>query len=334
MVEPAFEVLKTVGVPSILAGDPSVKPEHVHLIAAYTNKIGLFYLESLAAQNRLPQFMVPELDAQRVRRKKILALTIYLAEQFERQNIQYTIMKTLKPFPYVGSDVDVLVDSPRDFREALNVLMAGGFRLLGHDLFSATLDGRRFDAYVDLQLELSVSGLPYLNKTLITSNATQVPVDATSVRTIKGAPEVVVAACHCFYKEHMYTLADFYTTALALTQETPQSLCRLAEQSNNVVAVAALLAWTHKVANDALGIHLKGVNDALAVLDLPFLSNWAAQQPLTFPFIFPKKFVALALTSKILDDNQLRSSLPRALIASTSPTQYRALVDHFKRSSY
>jgi hypothetical protein len=243
-------------------------------------------------------------------------------------------MKTLKPFPYVGSDVDVLIKSPDHFSKAIKALIQNNFQMMGHDLFSATLLKADFDVYVDLQLELSVSGLPYLPKNLIIQNTKTVNVNGTSVTTLADFAEATVTACHCYYKEHMYTLADFYTTTFYVNDQTWEKFCELATTTNNIVAITALLLWTRRVAYEAFGIRLKGVEKALKKLHPSVESNLVANSNLSFPQIFPKSLVVLGVAGKVVQDHYTRSSLPRALQTSASRRQFRILVEHFKRESY
>lgn len=333
MIGSTFQVLRTLGIPSFIEGNPfvDVTPECLH--TASVNKVDLFYLETLAKFNRIDSSDA-ELSILRNKRKKILELAVFLGKIFGENKISYTIMKTLKPFPYSGADVDVIIETPRDFSRAVKVLKERNFVLLGHDLFSATMFRQDFEVNVDLQLEISVSGLPYLNKNMILSHSTDCTIDGFSVKTLAGFSEVVAIACHSFYKEHMYTLADFYSAALSVTKENSEELCALAQSTNSVVAVSALLAWTRRVAGEAFGVNLPGIDAALNVLGHHALANLLVYGDLEFPLKFSKPFVILSLMNKIFEDKCTRSSLASGLSNSLSRKQFRALINHFNRDSY
>lgn len=333
MNEATFQVLRTIGIPSLIEGNPliDVTPECLH--TALLNKVSLFYLETLAKFDRIDSSNL-ELCNLRSKHKKILELTTFLSEIFRKKKISYAIMKTLKPFPYAGADVDIIIETPKDFSSAVKELKKRNFVLLGHDLFSATIFRQDFGLNVDLQLEISVSGLPYLNKKMILSNSIDRKINGFSVKTLAGFSEVVVIACHSFYKEHMYTLADFYSVVLSVTKENSEELCTLAQSTNSVVAVSSLLAWTQKVAGEAFGVKLPGIDDALNVLGHSTLARLLVYGNLDFPLKFPKSFVVLSLMNKIFKDKYMRSSLANGLSSSLSRKQFRALVHHFNRDSY
>jgi hypothetical protein len=173
-----------------------------------------------------------------------------------------------------------------------------------------------------------------LPKNLIIQNTKTVNINGTNVTTLADFAEAVVTACHCYYKEHMYTLADFYTTATYVNGQTWEKFCELTTAANNVVAVGALLLWTRRVAYEAFGIRLSGVEASLKKLHPPVESNLIANSNLSFPQIFPKSLVVLGVAGKVARDHYTRSSLPRALQTSASKRQFRILVEHFKRESY
>jgi hypothetical protein len=333
MIGSSLNVLRTIGLPSFFEGDSliDVTPNSLH--DALVNKVGLFYLETLAKFGHIDANSA-QLSTLRRKHQKTLELTRLVGDEFNKNMILYSIMKTLRPFPYSGADVDVIIGTSKDFSKAVKVLKEQNFTLLGHDLFSATMLRQDFGVNVDLQLEISVSGLPYLNKNMILSHSTDCTIDGVSVKTLAGFSEVVVIACHSFYKEQMYTLADFYSAVLSVTKENSEELCALAQSTNSVVAVSALLAWTRRVAGEAFGVNLPGIDAAFNVLGHHALANLLVYGDLEFPLKFSKPFVILSLMNKIFEDKYARSSLARGLSSSFSRKQFRALINHFNRDSY
>ncbi|MCW4009506.1 MAG: nucleotidyltransferase family protein [Candidatus Bathyarchaeota archaeon] len=332
MSQAALQVMKTIGIPSICRGNPPIDSSPQTLHSASLNKVVLLYLESLVKCGKIdPQDT--ELKALRERQQKILQLAAFLGDLFERKSISYVVMKTLRPFPYTGADVDVIVGNPKGFSAAVRILQENGFLLLGNDLYSATLFREDFDANVDLQLEVSVSGLPYLDKKALLLHSYTYEFNGVSIKTLKPYAEVTVIASHAFYKEHMYTLADFYTTALSINQDNYVDLCKLAQKTNSTTPLSVLLSWTQNVSTQILHTHLSAVDDALKILGGHALAHLLPQE-MMFPLKFPKSFVLLTLAHKISTDSNVRSSLPAALSSSFSQKQLRALLFHFTRESY
>jgi hypothetical protein len=332
-LESDFYILRTLGIPSIVNPDYSIQATNKSLECAAKNKVRLFYLETLNKNGKIGLFE-KELDSARIRRQKILQLAVFLGTLFEENSVPYTIMKTLKPFSYEGSDVDILVGSPVAFSKAIKLLITNRFTLLGNDLFSATLYRKDFDANVDLQLELSVSGLPYLHKEAIFSSSTKWLIDGKEVNTLTNTAEALVVAAHCFYKEHMYTIADFYASVLQIKEANVDEITRLAKETHSELALSSLVFWSRKVAFEAFGVKLKGIDSVQNLLGEPALARFLVSQELSFPQKFSQSFTFSVLLEHFLKDKSLRSNTLKAVYTSLSRKQYRALIHHFGRSSY
>jgi hypothetical protein len=238
------------------------------------------------------------------------------------------------PFPYVGSDVDVLFGTREGFSSAVKKLREHNFVLLSQDLFTATMVRQDLRVKVDLQLEVTVSCLPYINKHLFLQNVVEREINGRTVITLNALAEVIVVACHAFYKEHMLTLADFYSIALSVAQNNSEELKELVERTKSRVAVTYLLMWTQRIANDVFGTRLSGVDNALSIVDQNTLEYKLGRTDIDLPFKLPKALVTLALINKIRGDEYTRSSLINALCYSFSRKQFRATLSHFSRESY
>jgi hypothetical protein len=306
-------------------------PDLLH--TAILNKIGLFYLEYLEKFGRIGNYAF-ELSVLRKKRLRLFALASFLSDLFKENGISYCIMKTLRPFPYAGADVDVIVRTQVGFSNAVMLLLKYDFTLLGYDLFSATLYRADFDLNVDLQLEISVSGLPYLDKNILLSYVSKVTINDVDTIILDACAEVIVIACHSFYKEHMFTLSDFYTITMLITRENYRELCMLAEKTNSKAAVGVLLFWIQNVAKEVLQINLPGFDEALSSLNDHTFTPMINLKSLDFPLKFSKSFVAATLVHKLMVDNNARSSITRAFQSSFSRKQFQAALRHFRRESY
>jgi hypothetical protein len=333
MKEFAFDVLNTIGLPPFVDGNPClpVNPEHLHF--ASLNKICLLYLETIAKEGKLANnsFQLANL---RKKHTEIRNLAVFLRDLFNDDDISYSIIKTLRPFPYTGSDVDILLGSRDDFARFVKKLVATNFTFHRNDLFSATVERRDFEVNIDLQLEVTVSGLPYINKKILMQNVYEVRLDEGFARTLNQPADTLVVACHAFYKEHIFTLADFYTCALSITKENSETLCELAIEAKSVAALSAMLAWTKRVATEAFGLSLPGVDAALNILGNSTLANMLNSRNIHFPMRLPKVFSFLSLAEKICKDDYARSGWVQAVSSSLIRKKTGILVDHFRRESY
>ena len=244
-------------------------------------------------------------------------------------------MKTLRPFAYAGADVDIIISNPNDFSKAVRELRKQNFTLAGPpDSFTTTLVRQDFEVNADLQLEVTVSSLPYVNKQILLQNVVDRKINGHTIKTLDAEAEVIVTACHALYKEHMYTLADFYNVALYVKPENVGALCELAKMTQSTAAVSALLMWTQEITRAAFGVTLPGVDAVLVAIGshtIPNILNCGETQS---PRKFSLPLVFLSLADKIYKDSYTRSSLANALYESLSQKQIVALIHHFSRESY
>jgi hypothetical protein len=112
MAESARQVIKTIGIPTLTAGTPTLDPSPDTLRSASINKVGLLYLESLAQADKISG-QDPELVSMQEKHQKLLELAAFIGNLFQQNGISYAVMKTLRPFPYVGADVDVIMETDR-----------------------------------------------------------------------------------------------------------------------------------------------------------------------------------------------------------------------------
>lgn len=338
----AIHVLRTIGLPKQLEGDSSTSQSPESLRIAKLNKIELLYLEILERYGRIGSWS-SELDRLREKQQRILDLACFLGEIFDENDISYTLFKTLKPFPFSGSDVDVLIETPEDFLKAAKVLRNEDFvsaaclaqGVPSTNVFSTTLFRKDFGVNADLQMEVAVSNLPYITKNALLKHAVTRRVQNCDLRTLDAESEMTVTACHAFYKEHMFTLADFYNVALSVKRDNITKLGELTRRTESNAAVVSLLLWAEMVTVAVFGIDMINVNRLLTDLGgHPLASILLRNKNFKFPFKLSKSFVALSLAHKVFKDKDTRASLVNALHSSFSQGQLQALVKHFGHESY
>lgn len=334
MLDSTLHVLKTIGLPFTVEGNRNFEltPETLH--TACTNKVSLLYFERLLKLGKIDSNNV-ELNTLRRRHQDILELSVLLARVFRENRINYTLFKTLRPFDFAGADVDVLVETQQNFLSGVNALQANGFEIKGQESFDATLSRGDFEVTVDLQTEIAVSSLPYLNKSEILRHTKLIKINNSMVKTLDACAEIVVSASHAFYKEHMFTLSDFYSISLWSKQIDPRELIKLAEETESRTAVACMMQWVQDVASAAFNVQLPKIDETLRKIDQSSLCHvMFSKESLDLPFRVPKSVVALSLADKIFRDKYTRSNLISALFQNVSYRQLRTLISHFNRERY
>lgn len=312
---------------------PLEKGKELFQIAAM-NKIGLFFLESLASLYGIGWFQ-PKLKELRRKYQNTQNLIVYVASLLNSKT-DYLLFKTLKPFPYTPSDIDVLLRSRDGFHEAYHSLKKSGLILLDRNAYGATMYSREHDINVDLHLFLTVSDIPYLDAETLFQHVRTVKFKGLEAQSLKPPAELLTVAAHSFYKEHMFNLSDFYTI-LSLTQQAKSSdICHLAE----VEKVSDAVYFAVKVCRQIMENAFNNVDPALSglekCLDESSMIYPISEQekPNLFPYKYPKALVMYSLLRKIMADPLTRSFFLPALARNMRKPRLIMLKTHFSRESY
>lgn len=177
------------------------------------NKIFLYFcqrLEQLGC-NGLPQDLEDKrksLRHQSTSMEKVLEDSLRIARDI---GIEPLVIKTIRKFPYVGSDIDLLIAEEKDYYNYLEALKYKGYAVLAQGPKTATLErkitGGSF--LVDLHNRvIYAGGVPYL-KSIWQHNTINYLRDL-KISVLTPEAELVLMAGHSIYKEFNITLADFF----------------------------------------------------------------------------------------------------------------------------
>jgi hypothetical protein len=317
-----IKLVRIIGLPGMLEGKNSenIYNNDAQLIeSASLNKIGLLYS---IASNKASKEMVT--------RNELLIVTLKeLSNVFSVNGLRYSIFKTIKPFPTTPSDVDVLVNR-EDLQRAASLLEFSGFQITTEDAYSITM--QRGTMIVDLQLQPSVSNLPYISKEFLMRNIVLKHLDGFDVYNLSDEAEIIVVASHSLYKEQLFTLSDYYTITM-LTERVADvdNLIELATLSNTLDALRIMAYLCSQVTEKAFGTSNLKICKLSEVLGAPSLGIRDIQElPLKFPF----SLVIRLLISRARKDKQLRQKILPAIMRIVSPTQLGKLISHMTRKTY
>jgi len=122
------------------------------------------------------------------------------------RGVNYALYKFRKPVEHVSVDLDILV-SREDVPRATMMLCKRGFRIAVVEPYTITLERRGF--IVDLYTEPSFAWTVYMDGgRLLRDHVEEVEVNGIQVQALTREAEVVVAAAHAIYKEHLILLID------------------------------------------------------------------------------------------------------------------------------
>ncbi|MCW3995290.1 MAG: nucleotidyltransferase family protein [Candidatus Bathyarchaeota archaeon] len=327
----SLSLVKAIGLPGIIESKAPLPSEYLNLFhLAKLNKIPLLYLESHRFEGN--PFLEAQLLLFKRRYEQTLELTAHTATLFDKYGIRYVLFKTLKPFPYVPSDIDILLLSKSDLRKAFVVLKERQCKVLDKDIYGMTIESPMYQINLDLTTEIAVSGLVYIDKTQLYKSISQVKVKDVEVQTLAPHVDMVVSAAHSMYKEQMYLLSDYYTLALSL-----KYFKEALDFARNVCVQYALetsLKMTYDIILNAFGSSDFSPEESVKSLSVYKYKSAAWNQIFEFPAKYPINIIQRALLEKILKDNSTKESFLNSFETMLRPSTIRKLISHIHRKVY
>jgi hypothetical protein len=142
----------------------------------------------------------------------------------------YAFFKLIKLISYVPADVDVLVKLD-EAAEAAKEVMRLGYKVEVKEPYCITLT--KGASIVDLYAHPTVGGITYMDGQILLKYIRLAEFNGIEVKTLEGYAEALVTVAHALYKEHTYTLNDFFT----VEKYTSKKSYKLAEELNCVLAL-------------------------------------------------------------------------------------------------
>jgi len=324
-------LVKTVGVPGVCS--PVCSPLKIEDFPAFLrlaekNKIPLLFLRAVAPYLEYPSVSSTLLRYEE-RYQRTLDLIKFVADLLEQEKISYTIFKTMKPFPYVPSDVDVLLQSDEDLKTVVKTLTAEGCIVLDNDLYGVTMFSPAHEMNIDITIQVAVSGIVYVNKKLLFNHVSEVEFDGKTVRTLEPCVDLLVVTGHSVFKEQMYTLSDYY--AFVMFPQHWAEASELADKFHLKHALETVLKVTKNITVNAFG----SCNPLTESFDASGITYDSSKSK---DFGIPKKYalsaVLVEFSKKIATDPITLSSLSSAFRSFCNPSFYLKLVEHATREKY
>jgi len=314
--KPTFFQLRTEDVPDFLQ-------------IAEQNKIPLLFLRNLASGLESPSVKSTLLRYEK-EYKRTMDLMGFVASTLEPVNANYTLFKTLKPFPYVPSDVDVLLLSDNDLKKVVRALMSEGCIVLDGDAYGVTMFSPIHKMNIDLTTQIAVSGLVYVNKELLIDHVCELDVHGTIVRTLSSPADLLVVTAHSIFKEQMFTLSDYY--AFVTLAQYWEETSKLAEKLHLKHALNTLLNMTRSVTLDAFG-PLNPLTKEFNALGITYAIS-ASENNIELPKKYDVSTIVVEFLKKLMTDSVTLSSLSSAARSFYNPSFYRKLLQHATREKY
>lgn len=312
------ELVRRLGIPTIIEGNSNYNNNDMNHLARI-NKVHMLYLTGNILANKLEVYT------------NIIDTLIDVTTILSDNNIDYAVFKTLKPFPYLPSDIDMLID-PSDADKIVGLLTRYNYSMFIKDSLCITM--KKHNINVDLYFDPCVSGIPYLSRESLVRNRTSIKIRNATIQRLADYAEFIAVACHSFYKEQMFTLSDYYTLTILAENSDVKDIIALGKE-NNCLDILYLISNICKEITvevfDRDDLKICKIADMLA--NTNNFNNIIATDILTLPYKFPIRYVTISLFRKVAKEHGKINSL-RYFAKSISFKQIKKLLEHIKRETY
>jgi len=179
--------------------------EEIYKLAgiAKLNKLYLAYLK------RVKDALRDELIREEARYRWFMRNAAEVVDALNEAGVEHALHKFRKPLDHVSVDLDILVRVD-DIPKAVKTLISRGFRVVVLEPYTITLARNGF--IVDLYTNPSFAWVVYMDgEKLLRCCVEEIEIGGVKANALTKEAEVIVAAAHAVYKEHMVLLIDCLT---------------------------------------------------------------------------------------------------------------------------
>ena len=334
-----IKLLRVVGSPLIETSElPQDDKEAGKLyVSAIKNKIPLLYLDRLKQQGRSGEFETIY-DERKTWQRKLSSSISRVSEILEDLDIEYALIKTIKPYPAVPNDVDILcLGTNNEYIKAKQALLKAGYEKLFPKVPAARqikLCHPEDNVWIDLHKEVGVSAIICMNKRILKKYATEVKLsDGRHTKTLVSPADLAVIIIHSLITEQLYTLGEFYATILWLAdwnQPEIDSFISIVRENNITLAARTHISITSLLHKEAFGVMSAKLDQILAELGAePSESSRCKENNFKVPHRYRLLTVTRALLEK-MKDRETRKSIPSQMQKMLNPAFLRILIKDIK----
>jgi len=332
---------------------------------AVKNKIPLLYLESLKQQGELNKLNL-KYEEERVQYLKFLNGAARVSEVLNVTKIEYAIFKTIKPYPAVAGDVDIIIlgddgmykqavetllktgyipqlpnlvnvktlTSEEEYKKAVEILVTpthgGGKYGLKHISPTGTdFIDQEWDVGIDLQKELALSHVIYMDKNNFKGYITETELlNGVRIKTLTPELDVAVVIAHSL-AEQMYLLGEFYTFLCRLSEmdeKRMDNFIAILKENKLTMAAKSFVTITAVLCEEAYGEVPKKIEKLLD--DLGY-DDTEAERLIKNGFKVPHRYGWLTLIKVFLEkmkEKRFRRSVLVQIIKMVNPRLMRLVI--------
>lgn len=313
------------------------------------NKIPLLYLESVKKVCENCNELKKSYMRLREREEAILFQIKEIVNTLSGLNINYVVFKTLKPFPYVASDIDLLLFADDAAKKALKAFAESRYKLLNSGPRNFSMLDLESGIKIDLYDEITVSRIAYMDKRKIREYVTEITIDNMQIPVLTPEVDLLSVMAHSFYKEQLYTLADFYAIVLNITQFTSQqtdTFIKLAKAQCIEYACALSLELTQIIHSIVFRNKIRKIDEISSEFKLgpPLVASTyrtlrRIEKKMKMPYKYDYATVGMGLVEKIIKDESTKRSVPFQMKEFLLNSQFskefiERLASHIVRETY
>lgn len=325
-----MKLLRTIGSPLITEKEPFVNGiESLELYdLAVKNKISLLYLEALKQQGKLNK-LKNKYDEEHARHLKFLEGVGEISRTLDAAGVEYVIFKTIRPYPAVPGDVDLLIlDNKEAYKKSYEIFHEAGYK----DKEGAVVSGstvpdlidRDANIIVDLQWQLEMSYVIYMDKNKFRGHIISKKTPSVAEVKVKmPTPELdlAIVIMHSI-TENLYLIGEFYTLLYSLSIMNEKKIDdfvavlkenKITAAAKSFVTIAAVL---HEAAYGVMPQKLKYVLDKFGYEKLE------AKRLVKSDFKMPHRYSLSTVAKVILEkmgERMFRKSVVLQLIKMSNP---------------
>ena len=364
---PTIKLLRTIGSPFLPMTETSEESNESSELYnhAIKNKIPLLYLESLKQQERLNKLKMKH-EKEHARYLKFLDGVERVSEVLNAAKIEHGVFKTIKPFPTVHGDADIIVlgddgmyeraveyllkagytpqlsslvdvetlTSEEDYEKAVKVLVkpthGGGKHGLGHISPAGTdlVDPERI-IDIDLQKDLALSHVIYVDKNNFKGHITEVELlNGAKIKVPTPELDMAIVIAHSL-AEQMYLLGEFYTLLYRLSEMDDvgvSNFINILKENKLTMAARSFVTVTAVLCKEAYGKIPEKVN---RLLDEFGYDDNEAERLVKRGFKIPHRYGWLALIKVFIEkmgEKRFRRSIGVQMLKMLDPRLMRLVI--------
>ena len=180
---------------------------------AKRNKVFLAFYEGLMRITpEIPEYINKVAKIELKRKMLYEEALAGIAEKAEQEGIEFMVFKSIKPFLYLGDDIDFFLSDKKSYEQFIELLKDLGYSLMGYGPPEATLVKKVSNVHIiaDVHKALSASYVSYINGKRVWERRIKRKFLGIEVLGPSLEDEMLILAADSLMKDFRIDLAKFY----------------------------------------------------------------------------------------------------------------------------